>query len=134
MRKMSHPLQYMYGLHLALNQLPASTEIVKYFKSAESVLIGSKFFDEFETAVQAANAVVTELVQTLNTLAGADQYVSLSEINPSRTGKKTRSTNWDRRELAKLWILDKTESAKDTIAAVSLTQLYEVEADPVLAS
>lgn len=124
-------MTYQYVMNAKLSQI-GNTPMISLFPNVEDIIMSSKSFDEFDDAVNSANAFCMEFTKTANTAVKAERYSIISEINPKSTGQETISKTWAVNELAKIWVVDKIrrEQNPGPIHAVSLTQIIEIPETP----
>lgn len=125
--------KYKYNTNVKLSQIHGSSPAHTVFPNIEDMVMSSRNFDDFQEAVDSANAFVAELATVING-PNQDKFKMLSEVNPKFTGKETISKDWGPDEVAKLWIIDsaRQDRANGPMLAIALTQLLEIQDDHVL--
>lgn len=127
------PIKYKYNMNVKLNQVPGRTLVASVFPHAEDLMISSKNFEDFESAVASVGKLTEEIVLSLNTAIDHERYGVLSEVNPARSGQETLSKEWGAHEIAKVWVIDKIRQAESPgpIKAIGLAQVVETHEEMV---
>jgi hypothetical protein len=128
------PIKYRYAMNLKLSRVPARTVISAVFPNVEDLMFSSKTFDGAQEAVDSSSVLVKELTGSLNDALDVEQYTTLFELNPARSGKTSISSDWGDLEIAKIWIIDKVaqDIEPNALLAIGLAQVVEFYSDPVL--
>ncbi len=73
---------------------------------------------------------MTDMKDQINLVSAPTVFTVNSEINPDISGSAALSKDWDKHEVARLWIFDEKMAGTGRIYAVGQARIFQTEQSP----
>lgn len=92
------------------------------FPSMREISITSRDFDSYAECVRSSRGMLEDLLRLIDE-EGLTFKVG-AEVNPIISGTQTISKDWERDEISRFWLYDKSMEGTGTIVAISCSKIF----------
>ena len=121
---------FAYTATIKLNEL-RKCSVTENFPHVADLAVQSRHFNNYHDCAASVKNFMADVLDKVNAEAVAeDRYMVTTEVNPVYSGVDTKSTDWIKGELARLWLFDAKQEESVSIYAIGQARVFLIAREP----